>query len=61
MPTVSSELDRDYCEYWPLRNKGRTARSSAFLGWRIDDYRRGVLHFPPELARVVPARTCADE
>jgi hypothetical protein len=55
------ELDRDFREYWPLRNKGTTAKSSAFLGWRMDDYRRGVLYFPPEVARVAPARTCAAE
>ena len=44
-------LDRDFREYWPLRNKGTTAKCSAFLGWRMDDYRRGILHFPPESAR----------
>lgn len=34
-------LDHDFNAYWPLRNKGTTAKCSAFLGWRIDDYRNG--------------------
>jgi hexosaminidase len=46
------ELDRDFRHYWPHRNKGTTRHSSAFLGWRIDDYRRAKLHFPPEVARI---------
>jgi hypothetical protein len=46
------DLDHDFRTYWPLRNKGTTARCSAFLRWRIDDYRRGVLHFPPKVAGV---------
>jgi hexosaminidase len=45
------KLDRDFQAAWPLRNKGTTAKCSAFLRWRIEDYRRGVLHFPPEVAR----------
>ncbi len=49
-----SELDRDFRSYWPLRNKGSTRKCSAFLGWRIDDYHRGILHFPPEIARRTP-------
>ena len=44
------ELDRDFRAYWPLRNKGTTQKCSAFLRWRIDDYRRLKLHFPPAVA-----------
>jgi hexosaminidase len=35
------KLDSDFRSYWPLRNKGTTAKCSAFLRWRIDDYKRG--------------------
>ncbi len=45
------ELDREFRDLWPSRNKGTTAKCSAFLRWRIEDYRRGRLHFPPDLAR----------
>lgn len=47
-------LDRDFRAYWPRRNKGTTAKCSAFLRWRIDDYRRGLLHFPPAVAKTLP-------
>ena len=50
--TALKEVHRDFNAYWPSRNKGTTARCSAFLGWRINDYRRGLLHFPPDVARV---------
>jgi hypothetical protein len=43
-------LDQDFETYWPLRNKGTTEKCSAFLRWRIEDYRKGNLHFPPEVA-----------
>jgi hypothetical protein len=46
------ELDRDFRAYWPLRNKGTTAKCSAFLQWRIEDYRRSKLHFAPEVAQL---------
>jgi len=49
------ELDSDFRSYWPLRNKGTTEKCSPWLRWRIDDYRRGILHFPPDLARATPA------
>lgn len=48
-----SELDRDFRAAWPLRNKGTTAKCAAFLRWRMADYRRGNLHFPPAAARQV--------
>ena len=35
--------------YWPQRNKGTTDTCSAFLRWRIDDYRQAALHFPPDI------------
>ena len=54
-------LIHDFDNYWPLRNKGTTAKCSAFLQWRLDDYRRGTLHFPPELARVAQPKTYAAE
>ncbi len=46
------ELDRDFQAYWPLRNKGTTARCSTFLRWRVQDYRRGIVYYPPQAARV---------
>ena len=45
------ELDRDFRAYWPLRNKGTTEKCSAFLRWRMEDYRRGAVYYPPEVAR----------
>ena len=45
------ELDHDFAASWPLRNKGTTAKCAAFLRWRMEDYRRGALRFPPEVAR----------
>ena len=48
------EIDRDYDRYWPVRNKGTTAKSSGFLKWRMEDYRSGTLAFPPEVALNTP-------
>ncbi len=48
------DLDRDFRQYWPSRNKGTTEKCSPFLRWRADDYRRGVLHFSPEAAAAEP-------
>jgi hexosaminidase len=47
------ELDRDFRSYWPLRNKGTTAKCSTFLRWRMEDYRRGIVYYAPEAARVL--------
>jgi hexosaminidase len=47
------ELARDFSAYWPQRNKGSTRHCSPWLRWRREDYRRGRLHFPPEVARVI--------
>jgi len=46
------ELDDDFRAYWPRRNKGTTKTCSPFLRWRIDDYRRGSLHYDPSRAQV---------
>jgi hypothetical protein len=43
-------LEEELDGYWPARNKGTTKKCSPFLGWRIEDYRRGVPHFPPAQA-----------
>lgn len=48
-------IERDFKAYWRKRNKGTTAKCSPFLRWRINDYRRGRLHFPPDVARLTPA------
>ena len=55
------KIERDFNRYWPSRNKATTAKCSPFLRWRMDDYRRGRLHFPPEVARVTKAKTYAAE
>ena len=44
-------LDRDFNTYWSTRNKATAEKCSAFLSWRMDDYRRARLHFPPKLAK----------
>ncbi len=54
------KLDAEFKCYWPSRNKGTTATSTPFLQWRIRDYRRGVLHFPPEVAAIIKRSTSAD-
>jgi hypothetical protein len=54
-------IEREFKAYWPLRNKATTAKCSPFLQWRIKDYRRGKLHFPPEVARATAAKTYAAE
>lgn len=40
-------LDAEFSGYWPTRNQGTPAQCSGFLGWRVEDYRRGKLHFSP--------------
>jgi hexosaminidase len=54
------QLDDEFNAYWPARNKGTPKICSAFLRWRITDYRRGILHFPPEVAAVERRSTSAD-
>jgi hexosaminidase len=51
------ELDRDFRAYWPRRNKGTTVKCSPFLQWRIEDYKRGILHFPPAVAKMRVPKT----
>ncbi len=41
-----SKLQAEFKTFWPSRNKGRPHHASDFLGWRIDDYRKGVLPIP---------------
>lgn len=55
------QIEREFAAYWPARNKATTAKCSPFLQWRIADYRRGKLHFPPAVARVTKAKTYAAE
>jgi hypothetical protein len=55
------EIDRDFKAYWPIRNKGDTSKCSAFLQWRIQDYKDGALHFPPEVAQPAQPKTYAAE
>ena len=55
------EIEREFKAYWPARNKGTTLKCSPFLKWRISDYRKGILHFPPEVARVTKAKTYVAE
>ena len=46
-----AKLDQDYAAYWPKRNKATPAKSSAFLHWRIADYRKRILHFAAQEAK----------
>lgn len=55
------QLESDFNSYWPARNKARTTKCSPFLEWRMEDYRRGKLHFRPAVARVTKAKTYAAE
>jgi hexosaminidase len=54
------QLEEEFDSYWPTRNKGSTKTSSRFLKWRMEDYRRGVLHFSPEIAAAERPSTSAD-
>jgi hexosaminidase len=56
-----TELDADFRAYWPLRNKGNTEKCARFLRWRIQDYQRGTLYYPPEIARVAQVKAYAAE
>ncbi len=55
------QLEQDFKRYWPLRNQATIANCAPFLAWRREDYRRGILHFPPEVARQVRVKTYAAE
>ncbi|HEX5400299.1 MAG TPA: family 20 glycosylhydrolase, partial [Verrucomicrobiae bacterium] len=35
------QIEKDFDALWPLRNKATPKQCSAFLKWRVDDYRRG--------------------
>jgi adenine-specific DNA-methyltransferase len=44
-------LEKDFNACWPLRNKGTKRKSSAFLRWRISDYRKGISALPLRTGR----------
>jgi len=54
-------LDREFKAYWPIRNKATTAKCSAFLNWRIEDYGLAKLHFLPDEARRAVKKTYVAE
>ncbi|MGN6555388.1 MAG: hypothetical protein ACTHLW_16910, partial [Verrucomicrobiota bacterium] len=43
-------LEKAFNAYWPLRNKATPGKCSAFLKWRLEDYRRRTLAYPPTAA-----------
>jgi hexosaminidase len=45
------QLKKDFDILWPSRNKGNAHNSSAFLDWRISDYRKGILLFSQNTTR----------
>lgn len=55
------QIENTYNACWPWRNKATPAKSTPFLKWRMEDYRRSKLHFPPDVARVTKAKTYAAE
>ena len=55
------QIEDEFNCYWPTRNKATTAKCSPFLRWRMDDYQRGKLHFPPDVARLTKAKTYVAE
>jgi hypothetical protein len=55
------QIENTYNACWPWRNKATSAKSSPFLRWRREDYRRGKLAFPPEVARLRKAKAYAAE
>jgi hexosaminidase len=40
-----TKLDKEFNAFWPLRNKGTTAKCSGFLQWRIADYQKAIRAF----------------
>ena len=55
------QIEVEFNRYWPTRNKATTAKCSPFLRWRMEDYRRGKLHFQPDVARLTKAKTYVAE
>ena len=53
------KIERDFKAYWPQRNKATPVKCAPFLRWRINDYRHGRLHFPPDVARLPAAPKAA--
>ena len=54
------QIKNELADYWPTRNHGRPDKYWPFLKWRIEDYRRGILPIPPEIAAVERRSTSAD-
>jgi hexosaminidase len=46
-------LERDFKNYWPLRNKASTKNCSPFLRWRMRDYHNGVLPAQPKRSKPI--------
>jgi hypothetical protein len=44
-------IGEDFNALWPVRNKGTPEKCSAFLSWRMADYRRGRTTEPQGFAR----------
>lgn len=43
-------INEDFARYWPLRNKATPKKCTAFLQWRIHDYKNRTLYYSPEKA-----------
>ena len=50
------QIEHTYDACWSWRNKATSVKSAPFLKWRIEDYWRGKLHFPPEATRVAKVK-----
>jgi hypothetical protein len=37
------QLGKDFSALWPMRNKATPKHCSAFLRWRMEDYRSGTV------------------
>lgn len=46
------ELEADFTAYWPARNKGVALKHWPMFKWRIDDFRKGILRFAPDVAKI---------
>lgn len=53
-------IEEDFNAYWPTRNKGTGLRHWPCLKWRMEDYRRGKLQIPREIAAIEKRSTSAD-
>jgi hypothetical protein len=55
------QLDKEFKEYWPLRNKGTTKKCSLFLQWRIRELQNEKVFYPPEKAKKARVKAYAAE